>query len=144
MNGQFHNSTRHHGPARPAADLFLAQFSQRLSTLPFGSASSPRRAGSQRPCSGSRLRTVGTALLMLMQVALAHQFLPELETRGLLSEQAVMKQLNRQGFGTVWLMQQQGDLYIAEGLSAAGNPVNIYVDSQSGQILRTETRSILN
>lgn len=146
MNGQFLHSTRYNnGPARPAAALFLAQFSQRLSTLPFGSTDSRPLVGKSRPCPRLRLRTVSTALLLMLQVALLQTFLPELGAKGtFLPERAVMKQLHEQGFGTVWLMQQQGDLYIAEGLSAEGNPVNIYVDSQSGNIMRTERRSILN
>lgn len=143
MNGQPQNSSTAYRPYRPAAALFLAQFSQRLGTLTQVPGQQHNRAVTRRP--SRRLRAISTALLIMVQVAMLNNFLPHQHRSGdFLREQVVMENLRDQGFGTIWLMQQEDGFYVAEGLSAEGDPVNIYVDSRSGDILRTELRSILN
>lgn len=61
-----------------------------------------------------------------------------LAASGKLTETEVVNHLNRHGYPTVWHLERRQDIFVGEALDLAGNPVEIQLDTRTGQVVLSE------
>jgi len=133
----------HRCPGSAGATQTLGQFTQNGFLRPYLQVSTPPRRG-PAPARSRRPRAWLAVALLLSGLAVSGAaFCATCEGNGPLTPERVMERLGDQGYHTVWTVQRQGEAFQAEGIDESGNPVSLWVDAHTGNLLRRQSLRLL-
>jgi len=135
----------HHRPRSASFTHTLDQFTQHGNLQPLLRMASPPPSAPPAPRRPLRPRAWLSMALLLGGLGLGSAAFcaTPCDGGGPLSPDAVRAELREQGYATVWVLHQQGEAFHAEAIDHTGNPVSLWVDAHSGELLTHQRLGLL-
>lgn len=133
----------HRCPGSAGATQTLGQFTQNGFLRPLLHVPTPPRP-TPAPARSRRPRAWLAVALLLSGLAVSGAaFCATCDGDGPLTRERVLARLDDQGYRTVWTLHRQGGAFQAEGIDESGNPVSLWVDAHTGDLLQRQPLRLL-